>query len=265
MIITLLTDFGTADYFVGALKGVILSANPRATVVDITHEIPAHDVQAGAFTLLAASESFPAGTIHVGVVDPGVGSARRAILAECGGQRFVGPDNGLFSYVCERAGSAARVRHLTNRKFFRKDVSATFHGRDVFAPVAAALSAGAEPREFGEEMDDWVRLASLAPRAGDGGAIEATIIHVDRFGNCVTNLTRRELSDERIARGATLVVGDHTVRSIRRFYADGAGDSPEPFAIWGSAGFLEISAPRASAARLLRVRRGQTVLVSPES
>ena len=263
MIITLLTDFGAADYFVGALKGVILSANPRASIVDITHEIPPHDVRAGAFTLLAASGAFPAGTIHVAVVDPGVGSARRGLLVECGAQLFVGPDNGLFSYVCERAGSE-RVRHLTNRKFFRDDVSATFHGRDVFAPVAAALSVGVEPREFGEEIDDWVRLPPLAPRAGAGGAVEAEIIHVDRFGNCVTSLTRRELSEERIARGAALVVGDHTIRSFRRFYADAGGDAPEPFAIWGSAGFLEISALRASAAALLRARRGQIVLVTGE-
>jgi S-adenosylmethionine hydrolase len=264
MIITLLTDFGAADYFVGSLKGVILSANPRACIVDITHEIPAHDIEAGAFTLLAASEAFPAGTIHVAVVDPGVGSARRAILAECGGQFFVAPDNGLLSYVCERAGGA-RVRHLTNRKFFRREVSATFHGRDVFAPVAAALSIGVEPRELGEEIDDCVRLPPLAPRARDDGTVEASIIHIDRFGNCVTSLTRRELNDEQIARGATLVVGVNTIRSFRRFYADADTDSREPFAIWGSAGFLEISASCASAAELLGARRGQTVLVSLKS
>jgi S-adenosylmethionine hydrolase len=261
MIISLLTDFGAADYFVGAMKGAILTINPRARVVDITHEIPAHDVEAGAFTLLAASETFPPGAIHVAVVDPGVGSARRAIVAECGGHLFVAPDNGLVSYVCERAGGA-RVRHLTNRKFFRPEVSATFHGRDIFAPVAAALSAGAEPSELGEEIDDWVRLAPLAPRVGEGGAVEAKIIHVDRFGNCVTNLTRRELSADRIARGVVIVVNDQTIRSFRRFYADADGDAREPFAIWGSAGFLEISALRASAADLLGARRGHSVIVT---
>lgn len=261
MIITLLTDFGAADYFVGAMKGVILSTNPRAVIVDITHEIPAHDVQAGAFTLFAASETFPAGTIHVAVVDPGVGSARRAILGESGGQLFIAPDNGLLSYVCERSG-ASRVRHLTNQNFFRDDVSATFHGRDVFAPVAAALSVGVEPSELGKEIDDWVRLPPLAPHVRSDGTIEATIIHIDRFGNCVTNLTRRELSEDRIARGAALVVNGHTIRSFRRFYADADGDSHEPFAIWGSAGFLEISALRASAAALLGARRGQTVKVT---
>jgi S-adenosylmethionine hydrolase len=263
MIITLLTDFGAADYFVGAMKGVILSANPSAIIVDITHEIPAHDVQAGAFTLLAASETFPEGTIHVAVIDPGVGSARRAILAECGGQLFVAPDNGLLSYVCERA-IEARVSHITNRKFFRDEVSATFHGRDVFAPVAAALSAGVEPRELGEEIDDRVRLPPLAPRVCDDGMIEATIIHIDRFGNCVTNLTRRELGDERIARGATLNVNGQSIRSFRRFYADADGDTSEPFAIWGSAGFLEISALRTSAAKLLGARRGQIVRVNSD-
>jgi hypothetical protein len=195
------------------------------------------------------------------VVDPGVGSARRAILAEYGGRLFVAPDNGLISYVCERAGSA-RVRHLTNRKFFRPEVSATFHGRDVFAPVAAALSAGAEPRELGEEIDDWVRLPTLAPRVGEDGTLEAAIIHVDRFGNCVTSLTRRELSEGRVARGATLRVNGHAIRSFRRFYSEADGDAREPFAIWGSAGFLEISALRASAAELLGARRGQTVIVA---
>src|SRR5919199_2295171 len=141
MIVTLLTDFGTADYFVGAMKGAVLAVNPRAQVVDITHEIPPQDIEAGAFTLLATHEAFPAGTVHVAVVDPGVGSARRALVAECAGQLFVAPDNGLVSYVCERWGGA-RFFHATNGKFFREKVSSTFHGRDVFAPVAAALSSG---------------------------------------------------------------------------------------------------------------------------
>src|SRR5919205_898080 len=124
MIVTLLTDFGTSDYFVGAMKGALLAVNPAAVVVDITHEVPAHDIEAGAFTLLAAYETFPAGTVHVAVVDPGVGSARRAIAVEGGGHLFVGPDNGLFGHVYERLGRA-RVFHVTNEKFFRKELSAT--------------------------------------------------------------------------------------------------------------------------------------------
>src|SRR5687768_3408250 len=141
MIVTLLTDFGTADYFVGAMKGAVLASNPSAQVVDITHEVPPYDVEAGAFTLRAAFETFPEGTVHVAVVDPGVGSARRAVAVGAAGHFFVGPDNGIFSHVYEYA----RRRHvfqLTNEKFFRSRVSATFHGRDIFAPVAGALSRG---------------------------------------------------------------------------------------------------------------------------
>jgi S-adenosylmethionine hydrolase len=263
MIVTLLTDFGTADYFVGAMKGAVLTVNPRATLVDITHEIPAHDIQAGAFTLLAAHEAFPAGTVHVAVVDPGVGSERRALVAECGGQLFVAPDNGLLSYVCERAG-AARFFHATNPKYFRESVSSTFHGRDVFAPLAATLSLSTSPRELGAEITDPVRLPALAPRVLDDGSLEASIIHIDRFGNCVTNITRRDLDDEQIARGATLELNGRTIRSCRRFFTDTDADADNAsglFMIHGSAGFLEIAAFQTSAARLLDARRGQTVLV----
>jgi S-adenosylmethionine hydrolase len=265
-LITLLTDFGTADYFVAAMKGVILSISPRATIVDITHEIPAHDIQAGAFTLLAACETFPAGTIHVAVVDPGVGSERRALVAECGGQLFVAPDNGLVSYVCERAHQP-RFFHATNRAYFREPASATFHGRDIFAPLAAALSNDVDPHDLGEEINDPVRLAPLAPLVRDDNSIEASIIHIDRFGNCVTNITRRELGDEQIARGATLNINGHAVRSFRRFFADKAGGANDSgnagalFAIWGSAGFLEVAAFQTSAAQLLGAQRGHSVVL----
>src|ERR1044072_3791705 len=139
MIVTLLTDFGTADYFVGAMKGAVLAANPEARVVDITHEIPPFDIEAGAFTLRAAFETFPAGTVHVAVVDPGVGSARRGIAVEGRGHTFVGPDNGLFGHVYERV-QPSRVFQLTNSNFFRREASHPSHGRDAFAPVAGALS-----------------------------------------------------------------------------------------------------------------------------
>jgi S-adenosylmethionine hydrolase len=260
MLITLLTDFGTADYFVGAMKGVILSTNPAARIFDITHDIPPHDIQAGAFTLLAVYQTFPAGTIHVAVVDPGVGSMRRPILAVAGHQFFVGPDNGLFSYILERR-SACRVFHLTRERYFRQPVSATFHGRDVFAPVAGALSNGIEPVELGEEIEDYVRLASLAPRRSEDGSLTAAIIHIDRFGNCVTNLTDRDLTEEMIERGAHLIVQGREIASFRRFFAEEAGSQDELFAVWGSAGFLEIVAFRASAARLLKAQVGQSVEV----
>lgn len=266
MLITLLTDFGTADYFVGALKGVILSVNGRARVLDITHEIAAHDVEAGAFTLLAAYDTFPQGTIHLAVIDPGVGSARRPILVSTERYFFVGPDNGLFSYVCERE-PVVRVFHLTNEKFFRAHVSTTFHGRDVFAPVAAALSNGTRPEEFGEQIEDHARLAPLSPSrdAGDGAAWSARVIHVDRFGNLVTNITRRELAGAEFAPGARLEIGGRAISSFRRFYAEESGSAngaaDELFAIWGSAGFLEVAANCASAARVLGVGRGQPVRV----
>ena len=258
MIVTLLTDFGTSDYFVGAMKGAILSVNPLAQIVDITHEIPAHDVQAGAFTLLAAYENFPPQTIHLAVVDPGVGSTRRPLLIATREHFFIGPDNGLFSYVCERE-AALRIYQLTNKKYFHPTVSATFHGRDIFAPIAGALSKGAPPDDFGELIDDHVHLAPLAPIREAAGAWSATIIHVDRFGNCITNITRRELTEERFAEGARLETGGREINSFRRFYAEETKAERELFAIWGSAGFLEIVANRASAARLMGVARGQLV------
>ena len=238
-VITLLTDFGTADYFVGAVKGAILSVNPRAVIVDITHEIAPQDIEAGAFTLLAAYKTFPAGTIHVGVVDPGVGSERRPIILSANEQFFVGPDNGLFTYICDREPSN-RIVHVSSERYFRPAVSSTFHGRDIFAPVAAALSNGVALEEFGAEINDAVRLPSLET--------PLRIIHIDRFGNCVTNITRAEKS---------IVINGQTISEFRRFY--GEGDDESLFAICGSAGFLEISVNGGSAAEILHARRGDEV------
>ena len=254
-IITLLTDFGTSDYFVGAMKGVILSINPDATIVDITHEIPPRDIETAAFNLLSCYRDLPAGTIHVAVVDPGVGSDRRAIILDCAGQFFVGPDNGLFSWICEREGDWSAT-HMTNQKFFRKPVSNTFHGRDIFAPVAAALSRGQQPRQFGPALTDIVQLPSFAPATIDEYTIEGRIIHIDRFGNCVTNFTRQTLA----SRGSTswrIVLNGCEIDSFRRFFADASFG--EILAIVGSAGFIEICARDGSAAKLLNVERGQSV------
>jgi S-adenosyl-L-methionine hydrolase (adenosine-forming) len=261
-IITLLTDFGTSDYFVGAMKGAILSVNAQAQIVDITHEIAAHDIEAGAFTLHAAYSSFPPQTIHVAVVDPGVGSARRPLLIAAHGHFFVGPDNGLFSYVCDNA-NGARAYHLTNEKFFRQPLSATFHGRDIFAPVAGALSQRVPPAELGELIEgDVQRLAPLAPSREREGAWSARIIHIDRFGNLITNISRRELTEAQLAEGLRLEIGGSEISSFRNFYAEAAtAQAGELFAIWGSAGLLEIAANGASAAQLLGVRRGQLVRV----
>ncbi|HEU4834467.1 MAG TPA: SAM-dependent chlorinase/fluorinase [Pyrinomonadaceae bacterium] len=238
-VITLLTDFGTADYFVGAVRGAILSVNPAAVIVDITHEIPPQDVPAGAFTLFAAYKTFPAGTIHVAVVDPGVGSTRRPIIVSANEQFFVGPDNGLFTYIYDREPSH-RTFHVTSERFFRPSVSTTFHGRDIFAPVAAALSKGVAVEEFGVEINDGVRLPSLET--------PLRIIHIDRFGNCVTNITQ-------VVKG--LVVNGRTISEFREFY--GEGDDESLFAIMGSAGFLEISVNGGSAAQVLGAKRGDEV------
>jgi S-adenosylmethionine hydrolase len=256
-IITLLTDFGTQDYFVGAMKGVILSANPTAAIVDLTHDIPPQDIHAAAFNLLATYKDFPAGTIHLAVVDPGVGSSRRPVLVECANQLFVGPDNGLFSWICEREGRFL-AHHLTNEEFFRHPQSATFHGRDVFAPVAAQLSKGVTTEAFGPPIDDLVKLETLIPTTNDDGMLEASIIHIDRFGNCITNLSSEQVM-ECVKRGARLVVNEYEVTGLRKFFSAEGEAGEALFMIPGSAGFIEIAAQNSSAASILNVQRGQTV------
>jgi S-adenosyl-L-methionine hydrolase (adenosine-forming) len=254
-VITLLTDFGTADYFVGAVKGAILSINPRAVIADITHEIAPQDIDAAAFTLLALYQTFPAGTIHVVVVDPGVGSTRRAIVVSAGKQFFVGPDNGVFTYVYDREPKY-RTYHVTKEKYFRHPTSTTFHGRDIFAPVAAALSTGVKPQAFGPLIGDPVRLEnSLTPVVHTNGKVEGRIIHIDRFGNCITNLTRDVLKGQ----PQTLLIKEKQISTFREYFSDAAN---EPFGIWGSAGFLEIAINRGSAALALGVKRGEPVILS---
>src|SRR5712671_1605667 len=257
-IITLLTDFGTQDYFVGAMKGVILSANPAARIIDLTHDIPPQDIHAGAFNLLAAYRDFPPGTIHVAVVDPGVGSDRHPILIECADQFFVGPDNGIFSWICEREGNW-RAHHLTNEKLFRHPTSKTFHGRDVFAPVAAALAKGAKPEEVGPVIDTIVELESLNPGTTNDGKIEGRIIHIDRFGNCITNLTAHHVGGDN--RASQLRVNAAEINSFREFFSEDPGTENELFMLLGSAGFIEIAARNASAANILNAHRGQSVVL----
>jgi len=244
---------------------VIFGSNPEVHIVDITHDIPPQDVEAAAFTLLAAYSSFAAGTIHVAVVDPGVGSSRRPILIQTRDQFFVGPDNGIFSYVCDqelKLGTPPQIFHLTNQQYFRHPVSATFNGRDVFAPVAAALSHGIEPVALGSQVTDIVRLSPLSPEISRDGRIKARIIHIDHFGNCVTNITQEELSADMIARGAKLQISGRQVKSFRNYFAEQTGSRDKVFAVWGSAGFLEIAASNDSAARLLRAQRGDPVIVT---
>lgn len=252
MVIALLTDFGTQDYFVGAMKGVILSIAPDVPIVDITHEIPPQDIRAAAFTLAACYRDFPKGTIFVAVVDPGVGSDRRSICVDAAGYRFLGPDNGSLTFVLD---DETRVFHLTNEKFFLRPVNQTFHGRDVFAPVAAHLAKGIALAEFGPEIDDPVRFDSTPPRKISDSEIEGQILHIDRFGNLISNLGRADLSG-----GFTLEINGQEISDHRKFYSE--RPAGELFSIFGSAGYLEISSFRASAAERLRARVGDKITVT---
>jgi S-adenosylmethionine hydrolase len=252
-IIALLTDFGTRDYFVGAMKGVILSISRNTTVVDITHDIEPQNIESANFTLRACYREFPPKTIFVAVVDPGVGSDRRAILVETEKYYFLAPDNGLLGFVFDEAANHC-VYELTDEKYFRRPVSHTFHGRDIFAACAAHLSIGIEPNEFGSGISDFVRLRENFPRKTNENEIEAQIIHVDRFGNLVTNLKRTDLPEKFI-----LEIGDNKIEILRSFYAEAEAD--ELFMIFGSSEYLEVVAFRNSAAKLLDAKIGEGVRV----
>ena len=185
-VITLTTDFGTRDWFVGTMKGVIASIAPRSTVVDLTHDLPPGDIRGGAFALAASHRFFPKGTIHVAVVDPGVGSRRKAIAVQTAKGVFVGPDNGVLSWALAKEKIRA-IHALENEAYFLQPVSRTFHGRDIFAPVAAHLSRGVPIQKLGPALKDFVRLDWPEPRVRRGG-FEGEVVYIDRFGNAITNL-----------------------------------------------------------------------------
>jgi S-adenosyl-L-methionine hydrolase (adenosine-forming) len=260
-IITLLTDFGSEDYFVGAMKGVILTRSPTSVLVDITHAIPPQNVRAAAFTLSRAYSYFPAGSIHLAVVDPGVGSDRRPVLIEAAAHLFIGPDNGLFTPVLEQV-TKARVRHLTNTAYFLPHRSSTFHGRDVFAPVAAALAEGVPPEDFGPTIQDPVRFEMARSESRADGSMLGRIIHIDHFGNCVTNLACDRLLSLSTMPPFCLRIREFQIRKLARSYYEGAAQPGRPFLICGSAGLLEISVWSSSAAQQLNVKVGEPVLLT---
>jgi S-adenosylmethionine hydrolase len=257
-LITMTTDFGEADYFVPAMKGAIYSINPAAEIVDLTHLIPAHDIYAAAFTLMCCYKDFPSNTIHLVVVDPGVGSARRPIMVMADECNFIGPDNGVFSYIYQRA-HVNRVVHFTAEHYFRQPVSSTFHGRDVFAPCAAYVSKLVDWRMMGEEISDPVRFNTPTAIVVSENQIRGTVIHVDRFGNVVTNITPAELTEARIRAGVCVRIGKHEAARVLTHFAE--ANPNELFAYFGSAGLLELAVPRQSAARLVEARRGIEVQV----
>jgi S-adenosylmethionine hydrolase len=261
-IVTLLTDFGLADYFVGAMKGAMLSRFSEAILVDITHIIPPHDIRAAAFTLYAAYRYFPAGTVHLVVVDPGVGSDRRPLIVESGDHLFVGPDNGVFSLVLSKNGDA-KVRQITNRAYFLPNVSATFHGRDLFSPVAAALAQGIAPDLLGPTIQNPVRFEVSQNQVTKEGSILGSIIHIDHFGNCVTSFACNEVDIDWGHHAFCLWVKGIAIRKLLGYYEEASADAHEPFLIIGSAGYLEISVARSSAARELNVAVGEPLVLVP--
>jgi len=255
--ITLLTDFGTKDHYVASMKGVILNINPRCSLVDITHEVIPHDIQEGALILANTFSYFPKGTIHLSVVDPGVGSARKPVLIVTPNYFFVGPDNGLFSFVTQRE-RIKQVMVLTRKEYFLPKVSMTFHGRDIFAPVAAHLSLGVKPNAFGYETRSLQELEIKHPIIEDG-KLSGAILHVDTFGNLVSNIDEEKLFQFIRGRPFVIRAGRKTIRELKRGYWEGRRG--EPIALIGSSGFLEISVSEGSAREILKVKRGDPIQI----
>lgn len=250
-LITLLTDFGSEDYYVGAVKGVILSIHPEAELVDACHHIARHDVRAAAFSLFGYYSTYPRKTIHLAVVDPGVGSARHAIIAETANYFFVGPDNGLFSYIYA-FDQVVGVNAIENPRYLREPVSHTFHGRDIFAPAAAWLSRGVHREGFGPAIEQPVRFPITGASRVGPHHWKGEVIQVDRFGNCVLSLQSSEAGELR--EGFELRLGNFMITAHHLSYA--AASPGQAFVYAGSAGFLEVALPNQSAAHELGIRPG---------
>lgn len=269
-IITLTTDFGLTDAYVAAMKGVILGINPEVTLVDICHTINPQDITQAAFVLGTAHQSFPKGTIHLVVVDPGVGSQRRAIVLRTPSVDFVAPDNGVLSYVLEQSsprpsednqlrelGAELEAFAITDPRFWRTPVSPTFHGRDIFAPVAAYLSLGHSPADFGEKVTSLVTLPLTRPQQEPDGTVVGHVLHIDTFGNLITNITIQDLpSSDKLLK---IIIGNQIIQGLSHTYIKGEG----LLALIGSSNHLEISVKGGSAHSLLNTAVGDEVRVSP--
>ncbi len=262
-IISLCTDFGTRDEYVGVLKGVILTVNPAATIVDICHRVPPQDVVAAAHMLRAAYGFFPKGSLHVAIVDPGVGTSRAIVAARCRGHLFMAPDNGLLP-LAWRDTTPQEVVRVDNRDLFRQPVSQTFHGRDIFAPVAAHLSKGAMLKDVGTAIADSQlrRIDDNSPNSDPSGGIDGHIIGIDRFGNLITDIDAT-LLDQLIHNNKDMQIstqiGTHCIYGLVNNYTDGA--TGEAVAFIGSRGCLEIAVNCGNAAETLRSARGDAVCV----
>jgi len=256
-LITLLTDFGERDCFVASMKGVILSINSTAAVVDLSHQIASHQIQEAGYFLKSCYRYFPAGTIHVAVVDPGVGTERRALLVSAAGSFFVGPDNGLFSELLEQE-QGAKVWQIVNQDYRLETAGSTFDGRDVFAPAAAWLSKGVPPSFFGTAVHDPIRRAVAMPISHEDVLI-GKIVSVDRFGNLISNITERQVREFRGAMGQSVEIhiGTAVINDLVGSYSQGSRQSPS--ALINSSGNLEIFLQEDSAARCLQVGVGEEV------
>lgn len=255
-IVTLTTDFGLKDPYVGAMKGAMLSIAPGITIVDITHLVSPGNILEGALILLQACRYFPKGTVHVGVVDPGVGSERKPLLVETEDHLFVGPDNGLFSLAARSLGMK-RAIELTNKKFFLQEVSSTFHGRDIFGPVAASVAFGADPKELGPELGK-IRALDIPGLERDEGGLEGEVIYVDSFGNLITNI-RREDVDALGAAGCEVSIAGVSLNGIKKTYS--VEEKGAPLALIGSSGYLEVAVNSGSAADFFKAGVGEKARV----
>jgi S-adenosylmethionine hydrolase len=255
-IITLTTDFGAADWFVGTMKGVILGLQPHAQIVDITHEIQAGDIRAGAFTLAASYKFFPKRTVHVAVVDPGVGSRRRAIAVQTVNYLFVGPDNGVLALALARETIKA-IHQITNERLFLRPVSKTFHGRDVFAPVAANLSQGLPVGKVGDRIKEYIKL-SWPELQRAANSIKGEIAYIDRFGNAITNIDNATLLSL-AGNSCKILVKGKRFFAVQAFYQ--AVPPGHPVAVPGSSGFLELAVNGGSAAKKFNLRVRERVIV----
>lgn len=257
-IVTFTTDFGLNDPFVGIMHGVVLNIHPEASLVDISHAVASYDVFDGAWTIAQAYRFFPPRTVHVVVVDPGVGGTRRPIIVETDDYVFVAPDNGALSLV-EMREQKFTVRHVTAERYFLQPVSQTFHGRDVFSPVAGWLSKGVAPAEFGPEISDYVRLALPAVERIGETSLRGLVLKVDKFGNLITNISEQDTPALFAPTPPTvsILIAGQTITRVCRSYSEGAED--EFFAIVGSSGYLEIAARQVSAAEKLAAGVGTPV------
>jgi len=256
-IVTLTTDFGMHDHLVGSMKGVILNINPAARIVDINHNVTQFDILDGALSIANSYQYFPPRTVHVVVVDPGVGTERRPLLVSGEKQYFVAPDNGVLSVIFER--EPCTVRHITAEHYFLNPISPTFHGRDVFAPTAAWLSKAFQTEAFGEIITDYVRF-TMPKAKSEGPGFKGVILRVDAFGNLMTNLTVGNVPASAVTSGEIkLAVNGKEVRKFVQTF--GMGAPGEPVALFGSAGFVEVAINRGNAARALGANRGAEVII----